>query len=453
MMALAAISPLPSLVEATSSSRPAIVNPEAKPKSIWVDLASAICSRESTYRTFLDISAFALPQVIADMFRGPKKFLESLFEASIDVSSVLFSPNLMQFLSKFIARATLDADLLKYADQLLLFSMDELRDPEKFKQGLARIKEEDVTDKLNIANIVDRFSAKQAGKARADSETIVKFCNEFKPTEEARLQAYKFKKNTLVLHSFLEGSLWANMGMLVRLFRKFVLGENRFTGTKKYLSDDDSKKVGDAGEITLGQKLITLVCSFLSPGLLSYFFNKVENTPLAQRSELLKVVANQLDTTRGVYPKLGLLFALTSIPKWIGYIWTAQGWIERTERLVKFFTILPSWWMGHRVTNGVLARIADKKLSAEFRQPEGIMIEPEYMQGSSLKQRFPEPANIHHIYNVTKNNPELRDKAENEHAKALYTGFTLHSIGAFLISLGVNALTKFNALKSKAKLT
>ncbi len=447
MTTLAPINPSLSLVEATSSPRPVIESQPALPKSIWVDMASAISSRESTYRTFLDLSAYTLPQVLADAFRGPKKFIESLFEGSIDVASVLFSPNLIKFLSRVIARSTLSPELLPHADQLMLFSMEELRDQEKFQQGIARIKEEDVTDKLNIANIVGRLSPAQADKAKADAEKINQFCDNFKATEEARQQAYQLKKKTILLNSFVEGSLWANMGLMVRLFRKYVLGENRFTGTKKQLNDDESEKIGDAGEFTWGQKLISLVCSFISPAVLYYLLNKIERTPIANRSETLKVAANQIDTIRGVFPKLGLLFAFTSLPKWSGYLWTAQGWIERTERLVKFLTLLPSWWLGHRVTNGVIAKAVDKKLAQEFKQPEGIMIEPEYS-----KQSFPEPASIHHIYKATKDNPELRDKAEKAHAKTLYTGFAWHSLGAFLISLAINALTKFNAIRSKAKL-
>ncbi len=452
MSALATILQFPSLVEPTRYERPARDEAPISTKNAWVDIASAISSRESTYRTFLDLSAFTLPQVLADAFRGPKKFLESLFECTIDVASVLFSPNLIKFLSRLIAKKTLSADLLSHSDQLMLFSMEELRDAEKFKQGLTRIREEDVTDKLNIANIVGRLSSQQADKARAESDKIVDFCNSFKATEEARQQAYKLKKRTILLNSFVEGSLWANMGMIVRLFRKYVLGESRFTGTKNYLNDSESHKVGDAGEISFGQKLISLFCSFLSPGIVYYLLDKVERTPVARRSEALKVAANQIDTTRGVFPKLGLLFAFTSVPKWFGYLWTAQGWIERTERIVKFLTLLPSWWLGHRVTNGVIARVTDKKLAREFNRPEGIMIEPEYLQGSKLKQRFPEPASIHHIYKATEHQPELRAKAETEHAKTLYSGFALHSLGAFLISVAINALTKFNALKSKAKL-
>jgi len=40
----------------------------------------------------------------------------------------------------------------------------------------------------------------------------------------------------------------------------------------------------------------------------------------------------------------------------------------------------------------------------------------------------------------------MRKEAENEHAKALYKGFALHSLAVWLINMAVNQVTKMRAL-------
>lgn len=59
----------------------------------------------------------------------------------------------------------------------------------------------------------------------------------------------------VVFESAFEGLMWGGFGLALRWFRKNVIKEGRFTGTKAYLNDSDSKKLGQANELGYWQKL------------------------------------------------------------------------------------------------------------------------------------------------------------------------------------------------------
>src|SRR3989338_345351 len=128
---------------------------------------------------------------------------------------------------------------------------------------------------------------------------------------------------------------------------------------------------------------------------------------------------------------------------------TAQGWYERIERLLRLVTVVPSWWLGHRVTNGLFALSADKQLAKKHNIAPGILVEPEYLKPGEndnvfdkIRKKLPEPAKIHHVMKSTEGNKELQGEAEDLHARSLYKGFILHSIFVWLINMGVNYVTK-----------
>ncbi len=429
------------------------------PQSNWnyyKDLASIVCSRESTYRTALDITGFDIPVLTADAFRGIKKFLESLVECSSATIFVGISPLLTTFVGKTLSKATLPEKLQKDAMNLLKFNMDELRDFEKFKPALQRIRSEEVEDKLFIAALFEKAGKKDKAEFyKKEAQEIEEFCDKFEATDNTRKVAYKLKKATIIGESFIEGGFWGAYGLLFRGFRKYILREDRFTGTKGYVSDEESQELGETGGLNLFQKIVGVGSIFISPILNFFLLNKIEDREAVKKSKFLQVVDNNLDMTHGVYPKLGLLFTQTTIPKWIGTICLSQGWFERTERILKLCTVIPSWWLGHRVTNGTCALNADKKLAEKYKVPRGILVEPEYLNQTKdnnegflkrIQKRFPEPAKIHHVLKSTEGSKPLQDEAEDQHAQCLYKGFALHSLGVFAINMAVNYTTKLRAL-------
>ena len=422
----------------------------------YKDLASIVCSRESTYRTALDITAFDAPMMIADMFRGVKKFLESLFEAFNGTVLVVISPILTGWVGKFVGKFILPKNMQKDTLHYLKFNMSELRDLEKFKAAKGRIKSEEIEDKNFIASLYSRTNkTEKSSFYEREAKDIEDFCNKFEPTEDKRKDIYRLKKATIIGESFLEGGFWGGYGLMLRGFRKYILQEDRFTGTKGYVSDEESEQLGEAGDLSLFQKVIGVCSIFISPILNTILLNKTEDREAVKNSKFLKMIDNHMDTTHGVFPKLGLLFSQTTIPKWIGTITLSQGWFERTERILKLFTVIPSWWFGHRATNGVFALSADKELAKKYNVKPGILVEPEYLEQTTnnndtfferMQNRFPEPAKIHHVIKATENNKELQTEAEDQHAKCLYKGFAVHSLLVFGINMAVNYSTKLRAL-------
>ena len=125
------------------------------------DLASIVCSRESTYRTALDITAFDIPMMGADIFRGFKKFLESSLEGITGTVLVVISPILTGWVGRLIGKFLLPKDMQKDTLQYLKFSMSELRDLEKFKAAKDKIKLEEAEDKNFIASLYKRTNKKE----------------------------------------------------------------------------------------------------------------------------------------------------------------------------------------------------------------------------------------------------------------------------------------------------
>ena len=424
----------------------------------YKDFANMVCSRESTYRTALDITAFDAPMMLADVFRGFKKFLESTLEGVTGTVMVVVSPILTGWVGKFIGKFILSKERQKDTLQYLKFSMSELRDYEKFKIAKNRIRSEEVEDKHFIASLYKQANkTKKSEYYETEAENVKDFCDRFKPTEDTMKEIYKFKKATIVGESLVEGGFWGGYGLILRGFRKYILQEDRFTGTKGYVSDEESEQLGESGGLNLFQKVVGVAAMFVSPILNLFLLNKVEDREAVKNSRFLQMVDNNLETTHGVYPKLGLLFTQTTIPKWISIITLSQGWFERIERILKLCTVIPSWWLGHRVTNGTIALNADKELSKKYNVNPGILIEPECLKPAEknedtfferIQKRFPEPAKIHHVLKSTEGEgkEELHKEAEDLHAECLYKGFALHSLLVFGLNMAVNYSTKLRAL-------
>ena len=420
----------------------------------WKNFASIVCSRESTYRTGLDLTAFDLPTMGADLLRGPKKLAESTLECLMGTVSVVTAPIVTGLVGKFLSKFILPKEMQKDTLNILKFNMSEVRELDKFKKGLQRINVEETEDKRLISSLYKKGQNKdKSQKFLDDAIQIEKFCERFKASETNRKLALKLKKATIIGESFIEGGWWGSLGLILRWFRKNILHEERFTGTKGYVSDSESNQIGESGELTMLQKVLGVGSLFVSPIINIFMLNKLDDRKAVEKNRFLKIADEQLDMTHGVYPKIGLLFSYTTLPKWISAISLSQGSFERTERIMKLFTVVSSWWLGHRVTNGLLAKSEDKRLSKEYKVKQGILLEPKDVNEKhsktwfdKLTKTFPEPARIHHVLKSTADNKALQNEAEDAHAKCLYKGFALHSGLVLVINLIVNQITKFRAL-------
>lgn len=442
------------------------------------NFARILDSRESTYRTGLDIVAFDIPTMGAAIFRNFWNFLEAALECALGTISVITAPYVTAIMGKmfgtFIMPKTENNNILNH----LRFAMSELENEDSFMVGIERIEREEPKDQERISTLfaeggdveTARKHHNKADEIRRYCLNMKEFCRKYKGTtklKEMIQNIYKLKRSTILGESFIEGGFWGSFGLIIRAFRKYVLNQERFTGTKGYLSDTESKSIGEGGELNWFQKIGGAFAIFLSPILNTIALANTKDKNKVKKSQFLSIVDSQLDMTHGVFPKLGLLFSYTSVPKWIGILFTSQGWYERIERLMKLCTVLPSWWMGHRLTNGLIGLKYDNYLAKKYNIKTGILIEPNCRKPENKNGTFfdrfnyylPEPARIHHVLDRVEGEKTLDDKQKAElineakdlHAKTLYFGFALHSFLVWVINMAVNQITKIRALKAAGR--
>ena len=439
-------------------------------KNLAKGFAKIVDSRESTYRLALDLTAFDLPTLGAEAFRGIWRFLEAGWEAGIGTFMVFAAPKITTWVAEFVSKYILSKEEQTHTNNYLRFNMSELSSTSNMEKALQRIKNEEPKDQERISKIYEEIGNKKYSEQYKNNANNIKdFCSAFKPTEESRDKIYKLKRAVILGESLIEGGVWGSFGLSLRFFRKYILGQERFTGTMGYTSNEESSALGEGGELTLAQKIFGTATIFLSPVLNTILLKNTKDKKAVEKSGFLSIVDSHLDMTHGVFPKLGLLFTYTSVPKWASTFITSQGWYERLERVFKFLTIIPSWWLGHRITNGILAMNADKKLAKKYGVKEGILLKEEYLEPQDtkglgfmekLKYRYPEPARIHHVLDrVEKDSKNMneetkkkfREEAEDLHAKTLYTGFALHSFLVWCITMLVNWSTKLRVKHALAK--
>ena len=431
----------------------------------WGGLAKSyariIDSRESTYRLALDIVAFDIPSLAASAFRNFWNFMEALWEAAIGSLMVCIAPKITSKVGKIAAFFILDEKEKDHTEHYLMFQMHELESTDSMKEAIKnRILHEESEDQKRLKDIYLEFNKNDKAEIfEENTKKVNEFFSNFNPDDKIREKILKLKKAVILGESFIEGGVWGSFGLHSRAFRKYILRKDRFTGTMGYLEDSESAGLGEGGELTLWQKIGGTICIFLSPMINSILLKKTQNKEAISKNRFLKIADEHLDMTHGIYPKLGLLFSYTSVPKWTGTFITSQGWYERVERIIKFLTILPSWWLGHRLTNGTIAQKADKFLAEKYGVDKGILIEPKYLKPKEENKEYgfwdklnfscPEPARIPHVLErIEKSNPtkgskeDLLNDAKDLHAKTLYKGFALHSFLIWTVIMAVNYTTK-----------
>lgn len=409
--------------------------------------AGIIDSRESTYRTFLDLTGYCLPMTFAAAFRNIWNFLETGFETLFDAAAVLSAPHITKFSgflsSKFLLNKEEQKDYLNY----LNFQLTELEDNQGFEEGKKRIASAEVHDRTRISELY--LNLNQADKAEhhlKKAEEIGRFANDLTYSDSLREKIYKLKRATIVTESFFEGIMFASEGLLTRMFRKYILRQDQFTGTLGYSSDNSGNFGG--GGFSLFQKIGIGLSFIIAPAINLGLFFKTKDVNKVKESPNLKMINRELDMTHGVFPKLWLLFTYLMAPFMTGKIFTAQDKYELFDTMFKQCLLIPSWWFGHRVTNGLLARHSDKKLESEFGK-RGILVEEDIYQKNpddnwweKLKKFCPEPTRIQHVLDKTEHNEEFKKEAVDLHAKTLYKGFGLHSFLIWVLMMGGNWVTK-----------
>lgn len=436
-----------------------------KLRTLAIDTAKVFdYSRETAHRTALDVFGFDIPEMIAGACRNFYSFSEASLGACKTVM-ITITPNIMKFVAKTVSSFLLPKEEQKDYQHYMRFKMEELDNMETFKEGVTRVLDEEVKDTHRVASLYEELGKNfKAALSIKNAEEIQKFCINFEPTEAKRSNIYKLKKNTMLIESLIESMFWGSYGLVLRFFRKNILGQNRFTGTKSYLSDEDSKKLGEVKEFNILQKFGSALALFIAPIFTAGSFKILElNKGKIKSGSILEMFKKGMDTEHGFYPKIGLLAVMTMIPSWLGKLSAAQGPYETVEKLLTISTVVPSWWLGQRLTNGLLAKKFDKELSEKFGVERGIILEPKYLQKSKptnfrewLAYTFPNPARYHHVNESSKkyNNRELSEQAKLAHAKTLYGGFALHSTLVFLITMLVNQFTKLRVMQAlKSDLT
>jgi hypothetical protein len=413
------------------------------------DLASILCSRESTYRAGLDLTGFEIPTVLGDVlsFRGVKKTIESFLEGSAGAGSIALAPHVTTFMAKILGKFLLPEELQKNTLNLIKLSMGDTDDLESLKKGVELVKDKESQDKKFIASLYEKSGKIEiANRYKNEADELVKFCDELEINEKTRESIKKIKKASIIAQSTIEGAWWGGWGLMLRGIRKYILKADSYTGTETYATES-----GD-GEMKLWQKIIGVACIFIAPVTNTVLLNITDNKEKVKNSKFLKTIKENFDMTHGVYPKLGLLFSITSYPKWIGVLCSSQGLSEFLERLLTVTTIIPSWWMGHRVTNGVFAKGADERIAKKYDIEGGILVENEFLKSeNSATRNLPEPAKIHHVLETAKERgahldeetrKKLMNDVEDEHAMSLGKGFAAHSAGIWVIKMGINQIVK-----------
>lgn len=417
------------------------------------DYSKLVFSRESTYRGFVDLFAEDTPALAAEAFRGKAAFLEALFKHSMTTSMIFFSPYITKFIAYLKSFEIFNSKEENSADYkyLMLFSREDLDNQETFDKARSRIISEEVQDQLNMAQFYG-FDSKKAKHTLEEAKRIQTFMSAYKPSDGLREKTLRLKDEVIKVQTWIEGAFWSAVPFIDRLFRKYVLGVNRFVGSMKYLSDEDANKLGNKENFTAKQIFGTIACMFSSPIIINVLMSMIKNPAMLAKSAFVRMLKGQLDTNHGFYPKLGLFIIQGDAAYLMSKVLNSQDVFEMVENLIKFVVTGSSLFFGDRVTNGSLARNVDDTFTRKHKLEPGVFYyrEPGTNGGlfSEIKHAFPEAAKYQHVLDKTKHDPKLEREATKLYQKTFYKGFALHAIGTFLLKLFVNWTTRTRVAKA-----
>ncbi len=400
-----------------------------------------IFSRESTYRGLIDLFAEDIPAVLVEALRGKAACLEAIFKNFLSTSMIFVAPLITKFLVKLNLPKIFSQDALSNARNLMLFRREDLDSDHDFENAKSRIIKEEIQDSVNLANFfgtqkenLDKYSRKILGTEN--------FLAQLESHSGNRAKINFLKDKVLEQQSYIEGAFWASVPFLQRLFRKYVLGVGRFTGSMKYLKDKDADKLGNQKNFTVKQIFGTLGSFAIAPILMKLGTFSIKKENWLEKIPFFKTLKRNLDTKHGYYPKLGAFLTYGNMPLMFSKIFNSQDRFELMENVIRFFATFTSLFFGDRVTNGNLAKKADKELVDRFGASPGILYE------KSSSKIFPEAAKFQEVLDRTSHDKNLKQRAIELYQKTFLNGFSLHIVGTFLIKYLINYITQFRVQKA-----
>ena len=423
------------LLAQTSLGSIATRNTDHIPPSQSRNFAEWLSSRESLFRFGLDFTGWIIPTVLGAATRNKYSFYEALFQSGLEVIGMGFATSFTKIANFISGMIHLESDENKNLKHLMLFSLNDISNETSLDQAAQRILKEERQDLEFSKNL---FKKSNDAQYHDQQNSLQNFFENFKTNAKQTQRLKKFKQGVILIDSSLQGIIWGGYFLFNRLFRKYILQQDRFTGTKAYTDDKQSKKIGDSTPLSLLQKLGIATAMLITPVMNWGVLKLIDKPELVKNNKWLQMLKNQWDVTHGIYPKLGLLWSYCFLPVTIGGLSSAQGKSEFIEQILTQLVMGNSWFFGHRFTNGLLAKFADNKLANKHQTEKGIMVEPEY-----LHHPFPEPAKIQHVIDRSQSNKALEKDARDEHAKVLYQGFALHSGLVLGVRLLINIFTKW----------
>ncbi len=408
----------------------------------FMDFSKIVFSRESTYRGFVDVFAEDIPNILADAFRGKAAFIESILKSTLTTGYIFTAPQIVKKLAKFCYKAVLPQFDQATIDRLMLFKLTDLESQEKFNQAKQRIIKEEINDSKNQADFYQGSQAVEASK-QADLEGLKNFLVDFNPDDKLRTTLYELKKNIFTKLAWYTSSMGTVIPIIKRLFRKYVLGLDRFVGSVKYLDDKNAEKLGSVKGFSLKQILMNIVSMVVIPSAFTAFMNFDKSALLKPIFEKLKP---KIDTRHAYHPQTSLFAPISALPYLISKMINSQDRFELMENFIRFMVSGSSLYFGDRATNGVLAKLADNKLVEKHGVEPGVLYYKDHEDSrhvsGSLAKLFPEAAKFDHVLERTESNPRLREEATDLYRKVFYKGFGLHAFGTFALKMFINWITK-----------
>ena len=398
------------------------------------DFSKVIFSQESTYRGLLEFFTDDLPSIV-DALRGKAALLESMFQSVCSTGLMLTTPIVAKTFARFYSRQIFQEDLASQVDTLMLFQRKDLESDENFNNAKSRIINDELQEQMTM---FDFKRAKGLEGSVKKASALFDFMNNQESNKDLRGKISKLKDDVIKAHSWFESITWSVIPLAQRIFRKHVLGLERFSGSVKYLSDSEAQKLGSEKGFSLKQVLGTVFSSISSPLLVSLGLSKI-NDSRSDNNLLLAFLKKQLDTEHSYFPKLGLFVFQGELPYIISKIFNSQDRFELVENTIKVLTNNLSTFFGDRLTNGNFAKAYDKKLVKEFNIEPGVLYQKSENAFANL---FPEANKFTEVINKTKKNPLLRKKAKEFFEQAFYKGFGLHVALMFLARFLINGITK-----------
>ena len=243
----------------------------------------------------------------------------------------------------------------------------------------------------------------------------------------------------------------------MRLFRKYILGQDSFTGTSGYANKDEQEKIGDSKGLGTKDWFGALFGVTISPIINKLVINATRDREKVKNSKWLSFLDHQFDMTHGLYPRLGMMFSFMVIPKWSSVFLTAQGRNELIEKFAKAGSMIPLWWLGQKITNGQLAAMRDKQMQAKHGTEPSLLVNRPHPRQKGivgmLKHLFPEAQKYYDIFKKLEgnNNKELRKDAFDKHARTAYEGLAAHTLMIFSAIMSSQWLTKRRVQKQLGK--